>query len=127
MSKTVTEKDIQLFAQVTGDDNPIHLNEAFASQTRFKGRIAHGLISAGLIAAVLGTKLPGSGGIYLSQSLKFLKPVRIGDTVTAEVTVTGWKPEKRIISLSTRCFNQDAIDVLVGEAVLMVESDQRID
>jgi 3-hydroxybutyryl-CoA dehydratase len=121
ISKTVNEEDIELFAKVTGDYNPVHINDDFAAKTRFKGRIAHGLISAGLIGAVLGTKLPGPGSIYLGQSLKFLAPVRIGDEVTAEATVTDWNPTKRIMRLTTRCFNQNGVDVLTGEAVLLVE------
>ena len=119
--KEITEEDIQLFAKVTGDHNPLHLDTEFASRTRFKGRIAHGMISAGLISAVLGTVMPGPGGIYLSQTLKFIRPVRIGDTLTAEVQVTGWDSEKGILKLDTRCLNQDEKEVVVGEAVLLVE------
>jgi acyl dehydratase len=124
LSKQVTEADIQLFAEVTGDDNPIHLDPHFAAATRFKGVIAHGLLSAGLISAVLGTKLPGPGGIYLSQTLQFKRPVRIGDTITAEVVVTRLNPEKHIVTLDTVCRNQDEEDVLTGEAVLLAEPPQ---
>lgn len=121
ISKQVTEDDIGLFAKVTGDYNPVHMDPEFACRTRFKGRIVHGMLSAGLISAVLGTKLPGPGCIYLSQSLKFVRPVRIGDTLTAKVEVTDWNPAKRIVRLNTRCSNQAGEDVVIGEAVLLVE------
>lgn len=121
LSKVVTEADVEAIAEVTGDYNPVHVNEVFAQKTRFKGRIAHGMLSAGLISAVLGTKLPGAGAIYLSQSLNFLAPVRIGDEITAEVEVTKWREDKNIIHLETRCFNQKGKDVLSGEAVLLMD------
>lgn len=121
IAKKVTEDDIDLFAKITGDYNPVHIDLEFARRTRFKERIAHGMLSAGLISAVLGTKLPGPGCIYLSQSLKFLHPVRIGDTLTAEVEVSSWDPAKRIVRLNTRCLNQAGEDVVIGEAVLLVE------
>jgi 3-hydroxybutyryl-CoA dehydratase len=121
IAKKVTEDDIDLFAKITGDYNPVHIDLEFARRTRFKERIAHGMLSAGLISAVLGTKLPGPGCIYLSQSLKFLHPVRIGDTLTAEVEVSNWDPAKRIVRLNTRCLNQAGEDVVIGEAVLLVE------
>ena len=124
ISKEVTEEDIDLFARITGDYNPVHLDSDFASRTRFKGRIAHGMLTAWLISAVLGTKLPGPGGIYIDQSLKFVRPVRIGDLLTAEVCVTAWDPVKKIIRLNTRCFNQFGKDVLTGEALLLVEDIQ---
>jgi len=120
-SKTVSDDDINSFARVTGDTNPVHTDPEFADKTRFKGRIAHGMLIAGLISAVLGTQLPGPGCIYLSQSLSFVRPVRIGDTITAEVEVSDWNPGKRIIRLKTRCFNQTGEDVIIGEAVLLVE------
>ncbi|MCA9960592.1 MAG: MaoC family dehydratase [Chloroflexota bacterium] len=122
LSKTVSERDIDLVAEVTGDTNPVHMDEAFAQKTRFQGRIAHGILSVGLISAVLGTKLPGPGGIYLNQSVRFTRPVRIGDTITAEVEVRDWDPEKSILTLFTRCFNQDGKDVVKGEATLLVET-----
>jgi len=93
LSRQITEVDIKRMAEVTGDYNPLHLDEAFAKRTRFNGRIAHGVFSAGLISVVLGTKLPGAGGIYLKQTLEFLYPVRIGDLLTAEVEVTAWKAD----------------------------------
>src|ERR1700740_2531126 len=93
-SKTVTEADIVLFAGITGDTNPVHLDEEFAKPTMFKGRIAHGMLTAGFISAVFGTKLPGPGCVYMSQTLKFKAPVRIGDTVLARVTVSTVDREK---------------------------------
>ncbi len=121
LSRTISEEDIRRMAEITGDFNPVHVDEAFASRTRFKGRIAHGIFSAGLISAVLGTKLPGPGAIYLKQTLEFLQPVRAGETLTAEVEVTAWRADKRIIALKTRCFNGAGKDVVQGEAVLLVE------
>jgi 3-hydroxybutyryl-CoA dehydratase len=121
LSRVISEDDIRRMADITGDFNPVHMDEEFASRTRFKGRIAHGVFSAGLISAVLGTKLPGAGAVYLKQTLDFLYPVRAGDTLTAEVEVTSWRADKRIITLKTRCLNQDGKDVVYGEAVLLVE------
>ncbi len=95
LRRTVTEHDIEAFAEVTGDENPVHLDEAYAAATQFKGRIAHGMLSAGYISAVLGTQLPGPGAIYVSQTLNFRRPVRIGDEVTAEVKVTSIDPAPR--------------------------------
>lgn len=121
LSRTVSEADIELMAEVTGDFNPVHMDEVFAKQTRFNGRIAHGVFSAGLISAVLGTELPGPGSVYLKQTLNFLYPVRPGDTLTAEVEVTAWQADKRIINLNTRCFNGDGKDVVTGEAALLLD------
>ena len=120
-TKTVTEADIVLYAGISGDTNPVHLDEEFAKPTLFKGRIAHGMLTAGFISAVLGTKLPGPGSIYLSQSLKFKAPVRIGDTVTARVTVTELFPERRRVAVKTECLVGDVV-VIDGDAVLMVPS-----
>jgi 3-hydroxybutyryl-CoA dehydratase len=117
---TVTEADILAFAAVSGDDNPLHLDEAYAAQTPFKGRIAHGLLAASYVSAVLGTQLPGPGAVYLSQSLRFRRPVRIGDTVTARVSVTGIDAEKKRVTLETVCL-VDGKTVVDGEAVIMVE------
>ena len=119
--KTVTDADIVLFAGVSGDTNPVHLDQSFAEKTPFKGRIAHGMLSAGFISTVLGTKLPGPGAIYMSQTLKFKAPVKIGDTVTATCTVTEIIPEKRRAVLSTICKVGDTI-VIEGEAMVMVPS-----
>ncbi len=117
--KTVTDADILMFAGVSGDTNPVHLNEEFALGTPFQGRIAHGMLTASLISTVLGTKLPGPGCIYLSQSLKFLAPVRAGDTVRAEVTLRSLDKERRRCVFETVC-KVGGKNVLEGEAVLMV-------
>ena len=118
-SKTVTEADIVLFAGVTGDTNPVHLDEEFAKPTMFKGRIAHGMLTAGFVSAVFGTKLPGPGCVYISQNLKFKAPVKIGDTVKARVIVSAIDPEKARVTFATTCHVGDKI-VLDGEAQLMV-------
>lgn len=116
VTKTVTETDVYLFAGITGDLNPAHTNEVSASQTQFGGRIAHGILGAGFISAVLGMKLPGPGTIYLGQELKFTKPVYIGDTVTATCTVQELFPEKNIVKLDTVCTNQHGDVVIKGVA-----------
>lgn len=120
-AKTVTEADIAAFAGVSGDFNPVHVNQEFASQTMFKGRIAHGMLSAAFISTVFGMKLPGPGCIYVSQLLKFKAPVKIGDTVTARVEVTTLTPEKKFATFKTTCTVGDKV-VLDGEATLMVPS-----
>lgn len=117
--KTVTEADIAAFAGVSGDTNPVHLNEEYAKNTMFKGRIAHGMLSAAFISTVFGTKLPGPGCIYVSQLLKFKAPVKIGDTVMARVEVTALVPEKKFVTFKTTCTVGDKV-VLDGEATLMV-------
>ena len=121
MGRTVTETDITLFAGVTGDTNPVHINQSYAGHTLCMGRSAQGMLSAGLISAVLGTKLPGPGCIYLSQNLKFRAPVKIGDTVVARVTVTEVVPEKKRVVVSTVCTVGNTV-VVEGEAMLMVAS-----
>jgi len=118
-AKTVTDADIVLFAGISGDTNPVHLDALFADQTAFKGRIAHGMLSASFISSVLGTRLPGPGCIYLSQSLKFRAPVKAGDTVTARVTVRDVNPDNKRIALDTVCTVADTV-VIDGEALLMV-------
>lgn len=118
-SKTVTEDDIELFAKATGDFNPVHLDQAYAEKTFFKGRIAHGLLSLGFISTVLGNILPGHGTIYLSQEVKFLAPVRIGDTITARVEVMEILPEKNRVKFKTTCMNQEGKIVLDGTAWAM--------
>lgn len=120
-TKTVTEADIVKFADVSGDNNPVHLDQAFAEKTMFKGRIAHGMLSAGFISTVIGTKLPGNGTIYMSQTLRFKAPVRIGDTVTATCTVSEIIPDKRRAVLTTVC-KVDGNTVIEGEALVMVPS-----
>lgn len=117
--KTIAESDIYGFAGLTGDFNPAHVNEQYASQTPFKTRIAHGMFGAGLISAVLGMRLPGPGTIYLSQELKFLRPVRIGDTITARVEVAEVLSEKNRLKLRTTCTNQDGELVIDGFALVM--------
>jgi len=121
MAKTVTEADVTLFAEVTGDFNPVHVDAEAAAQSRFGERIAHGMLSAGFISAVLGMRLPGTGSIYLSQSLRFTKPVRIGDTVTTRVEVVEVLATKRRVRLATVCRNQQGETVVDGEAVVMVD------
>lgn len=116
LSRTISESDIYLFAGITGDQNPAHINEEYAKSTRFKTRIAHGMLSAGLISAVLGMQLPGPGSIYLSQDLKFLAPVHIGDTITATVTVRESCSEKGDLILDTVCTNQRGKTVVAGTA-----------
>jgi len=118
-SKTVSETDVYLYAGISGDFNPAHLNQAYAEKTFFKGRIAHGMLSAGFISALLGTRLPGPGTIYLRQEINFLAPVRMGDTITARVEVTELVPEKNRARLRTTCRNQEGTVVLDGEAVVM--------
>lgn len=125
LAKTVTEADVVLFAGITGDFNPAHVNEVEAAKTRFGGRIAHGMLSAGFVSAVLGTRLPGPGTIYMSQTLRFTAPVRIGDTVTARAEVTEVTPKRRV-RLATTCRTQDGTTVLEGEALVYVpESSDR--
>ena len=117
--KTITDADILMFAGVSGDTNPVHLNEEFAGGTAFKGRIAHGMLTASLVSTVIGTKLPGPGCIYVSQSLKFLAPVRAGDTVRAIVTIRQINHERRRVTMETVCMVGDK-KVLDGEALIMV-------
>jgi 3-hydroxybutyryl-CoA dehydratase len=117
--KTVTEADIMAFAGVSGDTNPVHLHEEFAAATLFKGRVAHGMLSASFISTILGTKLPGPGCIYVSQNIQFKAPVRAGDTVTARATITEIIPEKRRVVLKTTCSVGGKV-VIDGEAVALV-------
>lgn len=118
-TKTVTEYDVYNFAGVTGDMNPIHINQEFAKNTQFSNRIAHGILSLGFISNVLGTKLPGPGSIYAKQSCQFKKPVYIGDTITATVEVTNKDEIKNRVWLRTYCTNQRGEVVLEGEALMM--------
>lgn len=119
LTMTVTEKGIESFADGTGDNNPVHLDEAYAAGTPFKTRIAHGMLSAGYISAVIGTKLPGPGAIYISQALRFKRPVKIGDEVTAKATITEIDQEKARVTLETVCMVADKA-VVEGEATIMV-------
>lgn len=116
-TKTIAESDIYLYAGISGDTNPAHLDETYASGTFFKTRIAHGMLSAGLISAVLGTQLPGPGGIYLHQELSFEAPVRIGDTITAIVRVIEIDIDANRITLETICENQEGTCVISGRAI----------
>ncbi len=117
--KTITETDVYLYAGITGDLNPAHINEVEAEKGMFKGRIAHGMLTAGLVSTVLGMKIPGPGTIYLGQELKFTAPVRFGDTIKAEAEVIEINEEKNIIALKTTCTNQDGKVVLTGIAKAM--------
>jgi len=118
LRRTVTERDLVAFAEVTGDNNPVHLDEAYAATTSFGGRIAHGMLSAGYISAVLGTQLPGPGAIYVSQTLNFRRPVRIGDEVTAEVTITAIDERRGRVTFATVA-SASGKTVAEGEAVVI--------
>lgn len=119
--KQVTDRDIQLFAEVSTDRNPVHLDDDYARDTIFEGRIAHGMLTAGLISAVIGEQLPGHGTVYLGQSLRFMAPVRPGDAVRAEVTVLTIDHGKRRVTLDCRCLVGDTV-VLKGEALVLAPS-----
>ena len=119
--KVVTDEDIEMFAQVSTDRNPVHLDDDYAQDTIFEGRIAHGMLTAGLISAVIGEQLPGHGTVYLGQSLKFMAPVRPGDVVRAEVTVLAIDHAKRRVTLETHCSVGKTL-VLKGEAVVLAPS-----
>lgn len=121
LSKVITDKDIEMFAEVSTDHNPVHLDADYAAKTMFKGRIAHGMLSAGLISAVIGEQLPGHGTIYLGQSLKFLAPVRPGDEVVAEVKVVAIDHARRRVTLETTCSVGDTT-VIKGEALVLAPS-----
>jgi acyl dehydratase len=118
-TKTITDDDVRLFAQISSDDNAVHLDDGYAATTPFKRRIAHGMLTASLISAVLGGDLPGLGTIYLGQDLKFRAPVYIGDTVTATVELIHYREDKRIATFRTTCTNQDGVVVIEGEAVVI--------
>lgn len=124
MHKTVSESDVEGFAKISGDFNPVHMDEAAAQKTRFGGRIAHGMLSAGFISACLAMQLPGPGSIYLSQSLSFKRPVRLGDTITTRVEIVEWNEGKRRARLSTTCRNQRDEVVIDGEALVMVPREE---
>ncbi len=118
VTRTITKDDIQAFGDFSGDYNPIHFDDEWAKTTIFEGRIAHGLLIASFISTAIGMHLPGSGTIYMSQSMRFLAPVRIGDTITARVEVVNLNDEKQRITLRTTCTNQDDTLVLDGEALV---------
>ena len=121
LTKTITEEDVFLFAGITGDRNPLHMSKEFAAKSRFGERVAHGMLIAGLISAVLGTKLPGHGCVYLSQTLHFSAPVKIGDEITARVEIVEVISERRL-RLRTQCLNQRSEVVLDGEAIIVSPS-----
>ena len=124
-SKTISETDVYLFAGITGDLNPMHIDKTVAENSMFQGRIAHGILLAGFISNVIGMKLPGPGTIYMGQNLQFLKPVRIGDTVTAKVSVQEIvNYEKRILRLHTQIINQDNDIVVDGDALVKAPKDK---
>ena len=117
-AKTVSESDIYLYAGITGDLNPAHINEEYAKGTFFKTRIAHGMLPAGFISTAMGTRLPGPGTVYVKQELNFLAPVHIGDTITARIEITEIIHRKNRVKLKTLCINQDGTTVLDGEALV---------
>jgi acyl dehydratase len=121
ITKTITSSDIEMFADVTGDHNPIHVDDAFAKTSRFGRRIAHGMLTASLISSVLANKLPGEGSVYLGQTLQFVAPVFPGDEVTARVTVKEIREDKPILKLETICLNQRNEIVIRGQATVLVD------
>jgi len=124
-AKTVTETDIYLYAGITGDFNPAHVNEVYAKNTFFKTRIAHGMLTAGFISAIIANQLPGPGTIYLKQDLSFLAPVHIGDTITGRVEVLELIPEKNRVRIKTTCSNQDGVIVISGEGLVSPPKAQK--
>ncbi|MDR4887126.1 MaoC family dehydratase [Fredinandcohnia sp. QZ13] len=122
-SKTITETDIHLFAELSGDFNPIHIDDEYAKKTRFNKRIAHGLLTSSLLSQLLGVHLPGKGSVYMEQTIRFTAPVFIGDTITAMVTIQEYNREKNRVKLLTECHNQKGELVLTGTAVMMVPSE----
>ena len=125
ITKKIEQSDIDAFADVTGDHNPVHVDEEFAKTTRFRRRIAHGMLTASLISAVLANKLPGEGSVYLGQTLQFLAPVFPGDEITARVTVKQVRDDKPILKLETICMNQRGEIVIRGEATVLAADKRR--
>lgn len=121
--QTITDEMVRTFATLTGDANPVHLDEAYAATTRFGKRIAHGMLAASLISAALANDLPGPGTVYLSQTLQFKAPVYLGDTITAVIEVKSVREDKPIATLITTCINQDNVVVLEGEAAVLFKKD----
>jgi 3-hydroxybutyryl-CoA dehydratase len=119
-TKTITESDVVLFAGITGDFNPVHIDRVAAEASPFKGRVAHGMLTASLISTVLGARLPGPGAMYLSQSLRFRKPVYIGDTITARVEIVELIPQKQRVRLATQCVNERGELVAEGESLVQI-------
>ena len=124
-AKTVTETDIYLYAGITGDFNPAHVNEVYAKNTFFKTRIAHGMLTAGFNSAIIANQLPGPGTIYLKQDLSFLAPVHIGDTITGRVEILELIPEKNRVRIKTTCSNQDGVMVISGEGLVSPPKAQK--
>lgn len=124
-SKLITEEDVISFAEITDDRNPLYLNEEYARKTRFGGRIVHSMLTASLISALLSKDLPGC--VYLSQNLRFLEAVRIGDTITIVIQVIAYDRRQRVATLRTECFNQDRLKVLTGEAMVMLGENESQD
>jgi 3-hydroxybutyryl-CoA dehydratase len=120
ISKTINDEDVRAFAELTGDRNPVHLDEEYARTTRFGRRIAHGMLGASLISTVLASELPGPGSVYLGQTLRFTAPVYLGDTVNARVTVKHVREDKPVVTLETVCTNQRGERVVEGEAVVLL-------
>lgn len=116
LTKTISDADVVLFAALSGDTNPVHLDEEYASKTRFGRRIAHGMLIASMVSAVLGTKIPGEGAIYAGQTIRFTKPVYLGDTITVTATIVSYDMERGKMTLETICRNQNGEVVLSGEA-----------
>jgi 3-hydroxybutyryl-CoA dehydratase len=127
LSRTISESDIYQYAGITGDMNPVHMDEEYARQTPFGGRIAHGMLCAGLVGAVMGMKLPGPGAIYQGQTLSFLAPVRIGDTITATAEIIEIGAKKKSAQLKTTCINQNGVAVLEGVASVLLPRRKRLD
>jgi len=119
-TKTITDEDIRAFAELSGDRNPVHLDDEYAAATRFGRRIAHGMLAASLVSATLANELPGRGSVYLSQTLRFVAPVFPGDTVTARVEVTKVREDKPIVTLETVCTNERGERLIEGEAVVLL-------
>lgn len=124
-TKTISESDVYLFAGISGDHNPMHVNDVYAKQSRFKGRICHGMLSSSLISTVIGTKLPGNGSVYVRQRLLFKAPVLFGDTITAKVEIEEIDLEKNRVQLRTYCLNQDGIMVTDGSATVIPPQPER--
>ncbi len=122
-AKTFSDGDVRTFAEISGDNNPIHLDDEYAAETRFGKRLVHGILTSGMISAVLGTQLPGPGSVYIKQTINFRAPVYIGDTITATVTAKKIREDKPIATFETVCTKEDGTVVIDGEAVLLLPSD----
>jgi 3-hydroxybutyryl-CoA dehydratase len=121
-SRIFTQEDVEVFSRLSGDTNPVHLDELYARQTRFGGRIIHGMLVSSLISSALGTLLPGPGSIYLSQQLSFRAPARVGEQLTAKVRVSEWDGSKGRIVLATEVLNEAGVQIIIGEAKLVLAS-----